>query len=141
MVTCDPHFPAGFFCSSTKKFRAPSMRQYEKPTSRWLKSPAAPVRDIAYLLHVGAAALVHPKQVTVPVNIAVTNEPMLKRTLCIDSHTNLLATAAYQNVSAALDQAQAMGCPWTSILTLTKDLLYATSYSHRDSMKYAASYM
>lgn len=63
---------------------------------------------------------------------------MMKRVMCIDSHTDLLATAAFMNVCAAYEQAVETGNFLTSILTPTKDLLSATSYCHRNSMKYTA---
>lgn len=109
ITSCDPHFASGFFYTSAKTFHTPPFPQYEIRGLRLFKTLAAPDPDVAYLRTHNAPALIHLKQVSVLMNIALQNEALLKRTTCIQSHTDHFVTAAYQHICAAIDQEQQNG--------------------------------
>lgn len=57
----DPHFATGFFDASTKKLHAPSVKQYEMPTSLLYKQSAQTDLDIAHMCPFGTPAICSPR--------------------------------------------------------------------------------
>lgn len=70
-----------------------------------------------------------------PVNLAITNDLITKFIFTLDSHTDLVLTAAYQTVMAAIERANVTNNPLAPMLVSIKDL-HTSSYYHRDAMKY-----